>query len=151
MKNYEMIMIFASLLFISCNKHAKVENLLTVEKYKVTYRSIVAMSFTKVDEDAMIFQKLVGDTLVVYEFTRDLKSLYSKQWSFRLDGLNFHDLEIFFGQKNTFLMVPEDFSQLDFNRVFCVKNHETNLVYFCTITKLEKKLKIDIVYYYPLD
>lgn len=136
-------------IFMSCESEKLKLDLFSVEETQISYQYLLDQSFQKSEVDAMMFEKAFNDTLIYYEYTEDLKKLYSKRWRFSFEGFNKEELEVFLKEYNIFLMIPDDFSLIDSNSKFCVISHNNNLVYFCSIDIVGEMHIINIVYYFP--
>ncbi|WP_233757873.1 hypothetical protein [Algoriphagus sp. AGSA1] len=149
MKLNNLLIMGAVAVFMSCGSEKLKLELFRVEEARIGYQYLLNQNFQKSEVDAMMFEKSFNDTLIYYEYTEDLKRLYSKTWRFPFEKFNKEELEKFLKENNVFLMVPDDFSLIDPNTIFCVMNYSNNLIYFCSTDVVDEKNMINIVYYFP--
>lgn len=149
MKLNNLLILVVIAVSISCGSEKLKLNLFSVEKTQVSYQYLLDQGFQKSEVDAMMFEKSFNDTLVYYEYTEDLKMLYSKTWRFPFEEFDKEELEKFLKKKNVFLMIPDEFSLIDFRTRFCVKDYTNNLPFFCSIDVVNGKHVLNLVYYFP--
>lgn len=154
-KNIEIMKLNSLFIFglvaiiMSCGSEKLKLDLFSVEEKNIGYQYLLDQDFKKSEVDAMMFEKSFNDTLIYYEYTGDLKNLYSKIWEFSYNGLSVMELEEVLNENNIYLMVPDHISLIASGSMFCVKNYSNNLLYFCSIKEVDGESIISVIYYFP--
>lgn len=149
MKLNNVLIMVVIAISISCGSEKLKLDLFSVEETRISYQYLLDQGFQKSEVDAMMFEKSFNDTLVYYEYTEDLKMLYSKTLRFPFEEFDKEELEKFLKEYNVFLMIPDDFSLIDLRTMFCVMNYSNNLLYLCSTDVVNGKHVLNIVYYFP--
>lgn len=125
--------IFCTLFIVilsSCKSNPSCLETFCVDEVFSTYNALSENDFQKSEVDALMFEKRINDTLVVYEYNQDGSCYDSKYWIFTVrKDAGLLEVKSFLERKNCSLLIPGSFDELTENKLFCVRNFQTNRIF----------------------
>ena len=131
-----VLLITVLFMAVSCNN--SFETYVFSKAGRPSPEMLLNQGYEKSAVDVKMFEKTISDTTIYFEFNYS-SELFAKSWRFVMP----QDIELFFKNRDMYLMCPPAYSDIHINEIFCVKNHKENSTYFCEIDNGQ----LEVTYY----